>query len=75
MARSSMAALVITGLIDGTLLMLDAQTGKELFRTDVGGAIITYEADGKQLIAVAAGDNNSTYQTKGQNTIVVLGLP
>lgn len=71
--------LVITGTTDGTLLMLDAQTGTELFKTNVGGAIgggiITYEAGGKQFIAVAAGDNNGTYQTKGQNTIVVLGLP
>jgi PQQ-dependent dehydrogenase (methanol/ethanol family) len=71
--------LVITGETDGTLLVLDAGTGKELYKTNVGGAIgggiITYEARAKQLIAVAAGDNNGTYQTRGRNTIVVLGLP
>ena len=59
--------------------MLDAESGTERFRTNVGGAIgggiITYQAGGKQLIAVAAGDNNGTYQTKGENAIVVLGLP
>jgi alcohol dehydrogenase (cytochrome c) len=71
--------LVITGETDGTLLVLDAQTGKELSKTNVGGAIgggiITYEAGGKQLIAVAAGDNSGTYGTSGKNMIVVLGLP
>ena len=71
--------VVITGETDGTLLVLDAKSGAERFRTNVGGAIgggiITYRAGGKQLIAVAAGDNNATYQTKGENAIVVLGLP
>jgi alcohol dehydrogenase (cytochrome c) len=71
--------VVITGETDGTLLVLDAHTGAELYKTNVGGGIgggiITYQAGGKQLIAVAAGDNNATYQTKGENTIVVLGLP
>ena len=71
--------LVITGETDGTLLVLDAATGAERFKTNVGGAIgggiITYQAGGRQFIAVAAGDNNGTYQTRGENTIVVLGLP
>ena len=53
--------LVITGETDGTLLGLDAKTGSELYKTQVGGAIgggiITYEAGGKQLIAIAAGDD------------------
>lgn len=71
--------LVITGETDGTLLALDAQSGAELYKTNVGGAIgggiVTYEAGGKQFIAVAAGDNNHTYETHGENTIVVFGLP
>jgi PQQ-dependent dehydrogenase (methanol/ethanol family) len=71
--------VVITGETDGTLLVLDAATGAELYKTNVGGGIgggiITYQAGGKQFIAVAAGDNNATYQTKGNNTIVVLGIP
>jgi len=29
----------------------------------------------RQFIAVAAANNNSTYGTKGKNTIVVLGIP
>lgn len=71
--------LVITGETDGTFLVLDAGTGAELYKTNLGGAIgggiVTYEAGGRQLIAIAAGDNNATYGTKGTNTIVVLGLP
>jgi alcohol dehydrogenase (cytochrome c) len=79
-AMTAMAGgVVITGETDGTLLVLNAHTGEELYKTNVGGAIgggiITYQAGGKQLIAVAAGDNNATYQTKGNNTIIVLGLP
>jgi hypothetical protein len=41
----------------------------------IGGGVITYRAGDRQLIAVAAGDNNFTYGTKGKNTIVVLGVP
>lgn len=71
--------IVITGETNGDLLVLDAKSGAELFKTNVGGAIgggiITYQASGKQLIAVAAGDNSRTYQTQGENTIVVMGLP
>jgi hypothetical protein len=37
--------------------------------------VITYEVKGRQFIAVAAGDNNGTYKAKGDNAIVILGLP
>ena len=73
------SGLVITGTTDGEVLVLDAVTGRELENTKVeggiGGGVITYEAGGRQFIAVAAGDNNPTYGTKGHNTIVVLGVP
>jgi PQQ-dependent dehydrogenase (methanol/ethanol family) len=71
--------LVMTGEINGDFTILDAATGTVVYQGNVGGAIgggvITYEAGGKQLIAIAAGDNNPTYKTKGENQIVVLGLP
>ncbi|MDB6107523.1 MAG: hypothetical protein JWO52_7522 [Gammaproteobacteria bacterium] len=41
----------------------------------IDGGLVTYEANGKQFIAVAAGDNNPTYKVKGDNAILVLGLP
>lgn len=70
--------LVMTGEINGDFDVLAAATGEELYKRDLGGSIgggvITYESSGRQLVAVAAGDTNSTYGTKGDNTIVVLGL-
>jgi alcohol dehydrogenase (cytochrome c) len=71
--------LVITGTTAGEVLVFDAKTGAEMHKTNVnggiGGGVITYQAGDRQFIAVAAGDNNSTYGTKGKNTIVVLGVP
>jgi alcohol dehydrogenase (cytochrome c) len=73
------SGLVITGTTAGEVLVLDAKTGAEMHKTNVsggiGGGVITYQAGDRQLIAVAAGDNNLTYGTKGENKIIVLGLP
>ncbi|MGD0505131.1 MAG: PQQ-binding-like beta-propeller repeat protein [Steroidobacteraceae bacterium] len=71
--------IVITGEVNGNLIILDAKTGALLYRDSLNagaldGGLITYEVNGKQFIAVAAGDNNPTYQVTGENTIVVLGL-
>jgi alcohol dehydrogenase (cytochrome c) len=71
--------VVITGDITGNLLILDAKTGVLLYRDNLNfgaldGGLITYEVNGKQFIAAAAGDNSPTYQVTGENTIVVLGL-
>ena len=70
--------LVMTGEISGDFLVLAASTGEQLYKRNVGGAIgggvITYEASGRQFIAVAAGNTNPVYETNGDNTIVVLGL-
>ena len=72
--------LVVTADVNGDLYALDATTGKLLHRASLGagaidGGLITYEAKGKQFIAVAAGDNNGTYKAKGDNAIVILALP
>jgi alcohol dehydrogenase (cytochrome c) len=72
--------LVITADINGDLIALDAATGALLYQTNLGGGaidggVVTYEAKGKQFIAVAAGDNSGTYKAKGDNTVVVLSLP
>jgi PQQ-dependent dehydrogenase (methanol/ethanol family) len=71
--------LVLTADTLGDLFAIDAKTGVLLNRLSLGaGAIdaglITYAVNGKQFIAVAAGDNNGTYKAKGDNAIVVLGL-
>lgn len=72
--------LVITGETNGDLIALDATTGAPVYQGHLGvgaidGGVISYEVNGKQFIAIAAGDNNPTYQVKGDNAVVVLGLP
>ena len=51
--------LVFTGLLDGPVVALDATTLEELWRFDVGAGInappITFEAEGKQYVAIEVG--------------------
>jgi PQQ-dependent dehydrogenase (methanol/ethanol family) len=74
------AGLLLTADTQGDLFALDAKTGTLLLRRQVGagamdGGLITYKVNGRQFIAVGAGDNNPTYKVKGDNAIVILGLP
>ena len=71
--------LVFFGDVGGNFYALDADTGANLFHKKMdgamGGGIITYEANGKQLIAVAAGLTQIVLPTEvAQAKIVVLGL-
>jgi len=70
--------LVLTADTQGDVFALDAKTGALLKRIRlnagaIDGGLITYAVKGKQFIAVAA--DNGTYKAKGDNAIVVLGLP
>jgi len=51
--------IVITGDMNGNLIVLDGTDGRVLYQHDVGasigGGVITYEVSGKQYIAVNAG--------------------
>ena len=51
--------IVMTGLLDGTIVALDDQTLDELWRFNVGTGInappMTYAVNGKQYIAIASG--------------------
>jgi alcohol dehydrogenase (cytochrome c) len=72
--------LILTADTQGDVFALDAKTGALLNRLRLGagaidGGLITYAVKGKQFIAVAAGDNNGTYNAKGDNAIVILALP
>jgi alcohol dehydrogenase (cytochrome c) len=72
--------LVFTGDLDGHALAYDAASGKEMWRHDtgkaIGGGVISYEAGGRQYIAVATGLNAATWLTKaGPARVVVYGLP
>jgi len=72
--------VVFTGDLDGQALAYDASSGKELWRhatgKAIGGGVISYEAGGKQRIAVATGMNASTWNIKaGPARVVVYALP
>lgn len=51
--------VVLTGDMDGRLIVLDAQSGRLAHEVDtgapIGGGIITYEVGGRQYVAVAGG--------------------
>jgi alcohol dehydrogenase (cytochrome c) len=56
---STAGGLVVTALLDGTVVALDDQTLDELWRINVGTGFnappMTYAVDGKQYIAIASG--------------------
>jgi alcohol dehydrogenase (cytochrome c) len=56
---STAGGLVVTALLDGTVVVLDDQTLDELWRINVGPGFnappMTYAVDGKQYIAIASG--------------------
>ena len=57
--------LLFTGLRSGYFQALDARTGDALWRASLGGQIssgpTTYEVDGRQYIAIIAGNSLSTF--------------
>ncbi|MES2262701.1 MAG: PQQ-dependent dehydrogenase, methanol/ethanol family [Pseudomonadota bacterium] len=61
--------LVFEGLVDGSFVAYDAATGTRLWSHDIQnyaqGGPITYEIDGVQYIAAAAGNGGSTYLVAG----------
>lgn len=72
--------LVFTGDLDGNVLAYDAQSGDVLWRNEtgkaIGGGVISYEAGGKQHVAVAAGLNSPIWPPKGGSArVVVYALP
>jgi alcohol dehydrogenase (cytochrome c) len=74
------AGLVFTGELEGDFLALDANDGRVLYRFNTGGrlngGIATYELDGRQYIAVAAGNATGFWRVPpASSTIVVFGLP
>ena len=62
---STAGNLVFGGSVEGQFFALDALTGKELWRSNVGGLIIsgpiTYLSGGKQLVSIAAGNALFTF--------------
>jgi alcohol dehydrogenase (cytochrome c) len=56
---STAGGLVFAGTSDGFFKVLDAKSGEELWRINLGAAILaspmTYDSGGRQKVAVAAG--------------------
>jgi alcohol dehydrogenase (cytochrome c) len=72
--------LVFTGDQNGAFLALDARTGSILYEFATGGAvgggIATYEAGGRQYVAVASGNGSRiNWPVSGSATVLVFGLP
>jgi alcohol dehydrogenase (cytochrome c) len=62
---STAGQVVFGGSDEGYLFALDAKTGKELWRKNLGGIIranpVTYLVDGRQFITIAAGNGIFTF--------------
>jgi alcohol dehydrogenase (cytochrome c) len=58
-ALATAGGIIVTALIDGTVIALDDQTLEELWSFNVGTGInappMTYAVNGKQYIAIATG--------------------
>ena len=72
--------LVLTGDLNGDMYAFNAADGAQHWKQNtgspIGGGIVTYLANGKQLVAVASGMNSMLWQTKAGNAkVVVYGSP
>jgi alcohol dehydrogenase (cytochrome c) len=69
--------VLLTSDLNGEFLVLDARSGKNLYRFNTGGpiagGIVTYETKGKQYVAVASGNSGGSIPLAGSATIVVFG--
>jgi alcohol dehydrogenase (cytochrome c) len=72
--------LVFTGDLDGNVLAFDAESGARVWRATtgqpIGGGVVSYEAEGRQFIAVASGMHAPvTWQLESSPAkVVVFGL-
>jgi alcohol dehydrogenase (cytochrome c) len=72
--------VVFTADLNGAVYAFDARTGKRLWKGNagqpVGGGVISYEAAGRQRIAVAAGMKSPIWPVNTTTArVVVFGLP
>jgi alcohol dehydrogenase (cytochrome c) len=72
--------IVMTGDMNGKLIVLDATGGRELYEGDVGSPIgagvITYQVAGRQYIAVAAGHISPIWPVaQATSRVVIFALP
>ena len=78
--RATAAGSVSRATSTATFSLFNAADGKQLLNSSVGapigGGVISYLANNKQYVAVAAGITSGSFMTKGGNAkVVVFGLP
>jgi alcohol dehydrogenase (cytochrome c) len=70
--------VLLTGDLNGDLMVFNAKNGKVIYRFDTGGpiagGIVTYEKNGKQFVAVASGNSGGSIPLTGASTIVIFGF-
>jgi alcohol dehydrogenase (cytochrome c) len=70
------ANLIFTGELLGDFMALDGKTGEVLYRLNTGGrlngGVVTYSINGKQYIAVAAGNANGFWAVPPASAAIVL---
>jgi len=69
--------VLLTGDLNGDLMVLDANSGAVIYRFNTGGplagGVITYERNCKQYVAVASGSSGGSIPLSGASTIVIFG--
>ena len=77
---TSAGGVVMTGELTGDFLVLEAASGKELYRFNtggpMGGGIVTYEIAGRQYVAVTSGAPSTFWVDKnpGAPTVLIFAL-
>ena len=71
--------VVLSGDMAGNFLVLESKTGRELFKSQTGGAlaggVITYLRKGRQYVAVASGNvSRLTFGSAGSPSLVLYAL-
>jgi PQQ-dependent dehydrogenase (methanol/ethanol family) len=70
--------VLFTGDLDNNFLVLDAASGKTLYRFNtggsVGGGVLTYELNGKQYVATTSGVVSGFFGGSGTSAVIILSL-
>jgi len=74
--------VLFVGELNGDFTVLDAESGRELYRSytggPIGGGVVSYEVGGKQYVAVTSGDPSILNWRTGHDgspTVLVYALP
>jgi mono/diheme cytochrome c family protein len=71
--------VTFTGDLDGNFLVFNSKSGELIYKTQTGGAmaggVVTYEARGKQYVALASGNvSRNAFGALGVPSVVIMAL-